>query len=183
MASFGKSNVLIEIVLKIGKKKSVLGKDTLKVESTRYQHYRGQISGPEIITNKGDQVILRITVSGSDFGIKYGFGKSSISILKSIGLPTRVTDERKKALIWVATHNKWGIDSDIFSGFMGNLDLVISSNINAQWNFGWGLTKSGRPYLLKWNDRVFTVEEISIEKAKELDIKERSVDFQTFINK
>ncbi len=175
MASAGKSSVSIKIILKQGQQEKILGQDKFVMNSTLYRPYLGQIPGTDVTTKPGDQVILRMTVSGDDFGIIHDQVSSSISILESSPLPPAIAEERTKALVWVATNNAWGIESDIFTSFRDELDQVISTDSNVQWHFGWDLTTSGKPYSLEWSDGIFNVEDISMEEAEQLELGKDSV--------
>ena len=178
MASAGTSDVTVEIILKQDGQETVLGQDSFAVASTYYMPYQGQISSSETAVQAGDQFVLRLTISGDDFGITHGPSGSSVSLLKPTDLSAAVAEERIKALTWVATNNIWGLHSDIFTSFRDQLDSVISSGSDAKWGFGWGLCTSGKPYSLEWTNGIFDVEEISIEQAQEQDIKEESVIFE-----
>jgi hypothetical protein len=176
MASYGNTSVAMEIILKQGQQETILGQDTFTVDSNSYQPYHGQISGSTVAVNEGDQIILRLTVSGDDFGMVYN-ARSSVDILKpSIALSKTIAEERKKALTWVAINTK-GLDSDVFTNFRDRLDEVVLTKSDAKWWFGWGLTKSGKPYLLDWSDGVFSIKKISIEEAKEKELGENLVLF------
>jgi len=171
MASLGKSSVKVEIILRQDFQESVLGEDSFIIESDQYQAYEGQIPGPEVAINDGDQLIIRLTVSGDDFGIGTGI-RSSINVLENFTpLSAEVKEERTKALVWLATNSKdrFDPDAEIFVNFKDNLDYVVLSGENADWLVGDWLTKSEKPYFLEWVNGTFKVEEITIEELKDND--------------
>jgi hypothetical protein len=171
MASAGQSNVNVEIILKQGSQENVLGGDSFLVSSDQYQPYRGQITGSNVTTKNGDQLILRLMVSGDDFGYRQG-AASSIDVLENPeSLPSEVIEERTKALTWLATNSKSDFDPEmaLFADFKDQLDSVTLSGENAIWLVGWGLTKSEKPYFLDWVDGTFTAEEITIEEFQAQD--------------
>ena len=171
MASAGQTNVNVEIILKQGSQENVLGDDSFIIDSDEYKPYRGQITGSSITTESGDQLILRLKVSGDEFGYRQG-AASSIDVLENPeSLPSEVVNERIKALTWLATNSKAGFDPEaaLFADFKDQLDYVILSGDNARWLVGWGLTKSEKPYFLDWIDGIFTAEEITIEEFQSQD--------------
>ncbi len=179
MAGIGRSSVTVAIILKQGQEEMILGQDEFMVSSNQYKPYSGHMANSSNATvRQGDKIVLRLTVSGSDFGIIHA-AQSAIRILKrSSALPAAIAEERKKALIWVGINNSYGLDSDVFTNFKDALDDIILRDKDAEWNFGWGLTKSGKPYSIKWTDNTFSVTEVSMEKAKEGEFKENSVTFK-----
>lgn len=176
LASVGTSNVKVEMILKRDKKETVLGQDLFKVSSSKYQPYSGTITCPSTAAaNSGDQFILRLTVSGSDFGINHALD-SSVRIFKpTSALAATVAEQRKKALMWMARNNKFGLKSELFTNFRSQLDDVILAGKNIKWEMGWGLSKSGKPYSLKWVDNAFSSKEMSMKEAEEGKLKEMSL--------
>jgi len=176
MASTGRSTATVEIILMQGSQATELGKDTVVINSTQYKPYRGQFSGANPVPTSSDRVILRITVSGDDFGIKYGGTSSSIGLLAAPEITSAVANERAKALVWVAgntvCNDKEPTTCDLFNNFKDLLDLAIIEGDNVKWGIGWGLTVSGEPNFLEWVNESFNVEEISIEVAQEAGIDE-----------
>ena len=175
MASAGVSNVTVEFILKQGAQESVIGDDSFTIESDRYQPHSGQITGSKVPVESGDQLILRLTVSGDNFGIVTGPG-SSIDLLENMTpLPNEVMDERTEALLWLATNNKdeFDPDADIFVNFRDNVDYVALSGRNASWLVGDMLTKSEKPYSLEWVDGTFGVNEITLEEFQDRDSWDR----------
>jgi hypothetical protein len=187
MASAGTSNATIELVLRQGSQETVLGEDTFVIDSTYYLPYQGQFSGSNAAATNGDQVTLRLTVSGDDFGITLGGVDSSISILEAPDTTAAIAEERTKALTWVATNITFGpnveiLTSDLFTHFRYSLDSAILSGDNARWVMGWGLTISGKPYSIEWANEVFSVEEISVEEAQEADVEEMTMEITSELN-
>lgn len=171
MASGGKSNVVVEIILKQGTQEHVLGDDSFTIESDQYQTYSGEITGSDVTFNSGDQLILRLTVSGGDFGHVTGAGSSISVLVNSTPLSAEIVNERIDALVWLATNNKdeFAPDAEIFVEFKNNLDNVVLSGDNASWLVGDMMTKSETPYLLEWVDNTFTVEKMTLEEFQARD--------------
>jgi hypothetical protein len=171
MASAGQTNVNVEILLMQGTQESVLGNDSFIIDSDEYRAYRGQVTGSNITTESGDQLILRVEASGDDFGYRQGAASSIDALENPETLPTELVEARTKALTWLATNSKAEFDPEaaIFADFKDQLDYVILSSDNARWLVGWGLTKSEKPYFLDWIDGTFTAEEITIEEFQAQD--------------
>jgi hypothetical protein len=175
MASAGVSNVTVEFIVVQGAQENVIGEDAFTIKSDRYQPYRGQIAGSKVSVESGDQLILRLTVSGDNFGIVTG-PASSIDVLENTTpLPDEVLDERTEALLWLATNNKDEFDPDasIFLGFKDRVDYVALSGQNATWLVGDLLTKSEKPYSLKWVDGAFSADEITLEEFQDSESWDR----------
>lgn len=176
MASAGVSNVTVEFIVKQGAQESVIGDDSFTIDSDRYQPHSGQITGSKVSAESGDQLILRLTVSGDDFGIVTGAGSSIDLLENTTPLPNEVMEERTEALLWLATNNKDGFDpdADIFVKFRDNVDYVTLSGRNASWLVGDMLTKSEKPYSLEWVDGTFNVQEITLEEFQDRDSWDRN---------
>ena len=168
--------MIAAMILKQGEEETILGQDIFVVNSNQYKPYTGNITNSSNATaHQGDEIVLRLTVSGSDFGIAHA-AQSSISVFeRSSPLPAEIAEEWKKALTWVGINTSYGLESDVFKNFKDGLDDRILQDRDAEWNFGWGLTKSGKPYTLEWTDNTFSVTEVSMETAKEQKFEENSV--------
>jgi hypothetical protein len=123
----------------------------------------------------GDQLILRLTVSGDNFGMVTGPGSSIDLLENTTPLPDEVMDERTEALLWLATNNKDGFDPEaaIFLNFKDHVDYVALSGRNATWLVGDMLTKSEKPYSLEWVDGAFSAAEITLEEFQDSDSWDR----------
>jgi hypothetical protein len=174
MASPGDSAVTVEVVLKQGDQESVLGTAELEVNSDRYQPYTGELSGPKIETKPGDQLILRLTASGDDFGVAHGMGNGSSLNALEFSVTGETASEREKALVWFATNHDGGIDA-VFADFQDVLDTAIATGEDIEWHYGKSLMIAGKPFILRWVGNVFTTEEMTPEKAAELSLGDETV--------
>jgi hypothetical protein len=179
MASAGLSQVGVELKVRQSGQDTVLGQGSFTVNSSQFLPYQGQIKRlTSVVPKDGDQLVMRLTVSGGNFGIMDD-DRSSISVFKPAkALPIAIRRERARALIWVAT-NIGGLDTDVFAIFRNRLDDTIIAGNRTKWWFGWELAKSGKPYLAEWAHGVFSVKTITIEEAKNAKVAERSVSWST----
>jgi len=171
MASAGQANVGVEILLKQGAQESLLGEDSFLIDTDQYTAYRGQITASKVATENGDQLILRLNVYGSDFGIVKGSASSIDVLMNPEVIASEVLEERTKALVWVATNivGENNLEAPIFTDFKDQLDYVILSGDDARWSVGWGLPESEKPYFLDWINGAFNAVEITLEEFQAQD--------------
>ncbi|MBN2556391.1 MAG: hypothetical protein JXA97_10675 [Anaerolineales bacterium] len=183
MASAGTSQVSLEVALVHSGEETVLVEDAFVIASDLFQPYVGEMAVSDAVLSQEDEIILRMTVSGSDYGIRFGGLNSYISLIAPPEVDEAVLEQRTAALTWLANHialesEEGVLSTDLFNNTKSQLDYVILSGADASWIVGWGLTDSGEPYRLDWIDGAFSAVEITMDEALELDTDEMQVSFE-----
>jgi len=183
MASAGTSQVSLELALVHSGEETLLVEDEFVIASDVFQPYKGEIAVSEAALATGDEIILRMMVSGSDYAIRFGGLNSFISLIAPPEVDEIILEQRTAAFTWlvenIAIESEEGLlSTDLFNNMKSQLDFVILSESDASWIVGWGLTDSGEPYRLDWIDGSFTAVEITMDEALELDTDEMQVSFE-----
>ena len=184
MASSGKTNIKIEIVLKHENNEMLLGKDSFFINSKTYQGYEGYFSDIDFDLSEDDEIVLRVIASGDDFGMVLGGQTlpSSLAFLKlQQPIDHSVIDERNKALLWMAVNTKGELSSDLFRNFRYQLHRAIADKYNCNWNLGWGLTETDKPYCLEWLNNRFRSKKLTIEEAKSQEIEKKMLQYRVIL--
>lgn len=178
LASDGITNIVIQIFLKHKKKKKLIEHTTFKVSSKTLMPYLGQFTCKGASAQNGDEIILRITASGRDFTIQQGLGYSSINLIKLSNLPRVLLKERNDALQWFVNNIKESIDPSRFLEFAVKLDVLIVIDRSGEWGIGWENINSGKPYLLKWEDKSFSSKVMTRDEANLIGVDDESFVFK-----
>lgn len=91
------------------------------------------------------------------------------------------TVDREKAIAWISTTSKAGPSSAIVTSFTQQLDGVIDSGKDAQWQLGWGVTKDAMARVARWRAGTFETRAITPVEAAQLGIAETSSTFTTHV--
>lgn len=78
-----------------------------------------------------------------------------------------------KGLNWIKDNNKWGKNAVVVNEFKEELDSAVGKK-NAVWKVGWGITRSGKAYEVKWTPEGIFFTKVSPEQAQRLGYEEYS---------
>jgi len=178
LSSSDSTNFVIQIFQKHKDTETLIGENSFVVFLSIILPYRGQISLTPLSIPKGDQIVFRITASGSNFSIQTGRYYSSISLLNQANLPKDLFDARNEALLWFLENTHCSFDSNRFLEFNVKLDLVIAIEKSAEWGIGWNNTLNEKPYKLSWLNNSINVKELSQEEANIIGVTEKTFKFK-----
>ena len=88
--------------------------------------------------------------------------------------------ERDKAITWMQATNK-AASAAAVSTFTQQLDGIIGSGQDGQWQLGWGLTKDGMARVARWRAGSFETRSITPVEAASSKIAETSSTFSTYV--
>jgi len=178
LASKGKTNVKIKFSLLQDSKEIELGQDEFVVDSRNYNRYSGKISNIAINTTQiNKSIIFKIIASNSNFGILHDVS----SFIKTFKLKRVISDDilnkMSNLLLWLSKNNKWGYESYVVSIFKNQLDEVVMNDSGAEWRLGWEIFVNNKAHIIRWQNKTFSINEKSIEEARELGMDKSSVQF------
>jgi outer membrane protein assembly factor BamD (BamD/ComL family) len=169
LASAGKTNFVVRVILNRGSKKIVICKNKLAVHTKYYTSYSGLMKNKNISLRKGDKIILEFDSKGDNFGTACGNFESYIKIFKpKKEVSGDILSERDNALDWVISNYKNNYPSNTLIAFIAQIDHCILESRNGEWSIGSGIVKNETPHLVKWHNNTFTAEVLETEKAKNL---------------
>lgn len=109
------------------------------------------------------------------------FGKNPKPTVSENGIEKKLkpilSGNRKGAIKWMAKNTLWGGGSHLVMNFTEQLDRTMDGVFHKQWIIGWGLTKSGKPYILIWFKDHFTLEEITVKEAMMKGVEKMAINF------
>ena len=73
----------------------------------------------------------------------------------------------EKALNWIIENNKWGRNARVVAEFTKEIDSAIGKN-EAIWEIGWGMTRSGKSYRIKWTAYDLVITSYSKDRTEKL---------------
>ncbi len=82
--------------------------------------------------------------------------------------------ERDKAVAWIQSTNKAGASSTIVATFTQQLDGIIGSGQDGQWQLGWGMTNDRMARIARWRAGSFETRAITPVEATQAGIAETS---------
>jgi outer membrane protein assembly factor BamD (BamD/ComL family) len=170
LASAGKTDFLVKVILKRGNKNIVICENSLSVKTKYYTGYSGLMKNKKIPLRKGDKIILKITATGDNFGTVCGNFKTYIKLLKpQKTLSDDVISERKSALDWIISNCKHKYPSSSLLAFIAEMDHCILENRDGEWSIGSGMMANDHPCAATWRNNKFTAGDLDPEKAKDLE--------------
>ena len=86
--------------------------------------------------------------------------------------------EAARIIEWARQNNKWGADGNIVKNMQKEIDS-LNDALQATWEIGWGLTKSGMAYRLEWSKNALNIAEFKSDDAAIKGFKENSIRFRT----
>lgn len=183
MASAGTTSIDLELILEVDGEEVVIAEDSYVIDSDRYMPYRGTLTPTEASESEGETVILRMTASGSDYGMEFGGLATYLSVFATPEMPDEVLEQREAMLQWVVDNISVGEEGDVmstqlFDNTLDQLDLTIQLEQDGVWQIGWGLTSSETPFRLTWESSVFTAEELTLDEAGEVGLEEMQITFE-----
>ena len=176
LASAGKTNFLVKVILKRGGKKYEICRNKFLVCTKYYTGYSGLIENKDIALKKRDKIILILNATGDNYGISCNNYDSYIKMLKpNITISDVTISQRTNALSWVLSKYKNAYPSSIILSFIAQIDLCLLENKSGEWLIGSENIRNKEPYRLKWYNNTFTAERLENKKAK--DLGEKAVKF------
>jgi len=181
MASAGTTTIDVEIAVVAGGEETVIADDSYTMDSEYYRPYRGEMTPTSTSLSSGDEVVLRITATGDNYGTRMGGLSSFLSVFEAQGVNDGVLAQRTEAFEWMLDNIGVGEDiltTDLFLNFRDQLDFLLLEGDNGRWIIGWGLTVSGAPYQLDWDNEMFSVQEITQEESLAYENDEMQVSLE-----
>ena len=84
-------------------------------------------------------------------------------------------NDKQDALNRFANITKWGSQGDSYRNFKRELEKLIELNQSGEWFIGWGLTKDGKPYHLRWMNNEFYNRAMTMDEATDKKLGKNSI--------
>lgn len=85
--------------------------------------------------------------------------------------------EAQRIINWIRQNNKWGSEGSIVKSVQNDINS-LTNTLQATWEIGWGLTKSGMAYRLNWSKNKLDIAELTPDDATKKGFKENSIRFR-----
>lgn len=177
------STVNVQLTLKESKTDAFIWGSAIKVNSSKAPYKQINANGKEeLITQDTTKEMVDVIIGEWE---KYQLlplrlasprNQPVVSAFDDPAMLSKSDPNAEKIINWIKENNKWGADAKIVDGVRKDIDSA-SECFFAEWDLGWGLTKSGKAYRLEWTKNELKIIELSPEDAAIKGYKERSIKF------